>query len=150
MEKVMRHFYLRALIEELAEMSCRSSAGLHRAEHRRTEGKPDTFGRPVRADVHLIALHGGLDHREQPGAVVVNRKRARDKVGREIGNVEPLHLGFAKTGSLEEATQIGQRPELYGGGVAAALYGVEGFGLGRLFGSEAVAEDHAARRRVAE
>jgi hypothetical protein len=81
MEKVMRHFYLRALIEELAEMSCRSSAGLHRAEHRRTEGKPDTFGRPVRADVHLIALHGGLDHREQPGAVVVNRKRARDKVG---------------------------------------------------------------------
>src|SRR6476659_9787323 len=111
-------------------MSRRSSAGLYRAEHRRTESEPDAFRRPVRADVHLIALYAGLDDREQPSAVVVNGKRARDEVGREIGNVEPLHLGVAETGGLEEATQIGQRPELNGGRVAAALHGVEGFGLG--------------------
>src|SRR5207249_234012 len=56
-------------------------------------------------------------------------------------------LGVAETGSLEETTQIGQCPELYGGRIAAALHGVEGFGLGRLLGSKAVADDHAAAGR---
>ena len=60
---------------------------------------------------------------------------------------EPLHLGVAETGSLEEATEIGQRPELYGGPIAAALHDVEGIGLGRLLGSQAVADDHAAAGR---
>src|SRR6476660_3813736 len=101
----------------------------------------------ARTQASLAPLYGGLDHREQPSAVVVNRKRARDEVGREIGNVEPLHLGVAETGGLEEATQIGQRPELNGGRVAAALPGVEGFGLGGLLGSEAVADDHSAAGR---
>ena len=78
-------------------MSHRSSAELHRAEHRRTESEPDAFGSPVRADVHLIALYGGLDHREQPSAVVVSRKRARDEVGREIGQVEPLQFPSCST-----------------------------------------------------
>jgi hypothetical protein len=129
-------------------MRRRSSAELYRAEHRRPEGEPDAFGRPVRANVHLIALNGGLDHREQPSAVIVDRKRARDEVGREIRKVEPLHLGVARTGSLEDGAQIGQRPELYRGGVAAALHGIEGFGLGRFPGSEAVADDHAAAGKV--
>jgi len=40
----------------------------------------------VRAYVHLIPIYRGLDHREKPSAVVVNRKRARDEVGRKIGN----------------------------------------------------------------
>jgi hypothetical protein len=34
-----------------------------------------------------------------------------------------------------------------GGRIAAALHGVEGLGLGRLLGSEAVADDHAAACR---
>ena len=83
-----------------------------------------------------------------PALVTVCRKRARVAVGREVRKHRTVHLGVAEPGSLEEIAQIGQRPELYGGPVAAALHhGIECFGLGGILGSEAVADDHAAAGR---
>ena len=95
-----------------------------------------------------IALNGRLDHREQPSTghclpeTSARRGRTRGRKHRTV------HLGVAEPGSLEEIAQIGQRPELYGGPVAAALHhGIECFGLGGILGSEAVADDHAAAGR---
>jgi hypothetical protein len=99
--EAMRHFYINAMVEqsmgETADWKAVDAAMVQgrRPEHHRMEGETDAFGRQVCADVHLVALYGGLDHRQQTSAIVATRKRARDEVGREIRNIEPLHLEVA-------------------------------------------------------
>ena len=53
-----------------------------------------------------IPIYRGIDHREKPSAVVVNRKRARDEVGRKIGNGRTLHLERAEARGLEETARL--------------------------------------------